>query len=176
MATTPKKPAPKGRKKPAQRKAPKKPPHGPPHVPTAETRAAVQALAANGSTHKEITDYLSKMMAARCASEHTLRKHYATELGLAKTHQRLMVSQGLYRKAVGAPATFDKQGNKLRDEVKPEVTAQIFWLKCQANWVEPQKHEHSGPEGKPIPVNISSLTDSQLDQLIARLETKVGGA
>lgn len=172
MATTPTKPAPnKGRKEPARKKAKaKKAPHRPPHVPTEQTRAAVQALAAMGTGQVEIANYLSKMMGVPCASDTTLRKHYPVELGLAKTHQKLMVSQGLYRQATGAPATYDATGNKVRDEVKPNITAQIFWLKCQAGWVEPQKHEHSGPEGKPIPVNISSLTDAQIEQLLKRLK------
>ena len=181
MATTPDKPAPARpqkaapkRKKP-KAKAAKKPPHRPPHVPTDQTRAVVQALAASGHTHDEICAYLKSMAGVKdCGTREALKKHYPTELKLSKMHQNLMVRQGLYRQAVGAPSEYDTAGNKLREEVKPNVTAQIFWGKCQAGWVEPQKHEHSGPEGKPIPVNISTLTDSQLEQLIARLEPKVG--
>ncbi len=117
---------------------------GEPHVPTEATRAAVQALAAAGEKQDQICEYLTKMMHVKCGSKHTLEKHYRTELDLAKTHQKLMVSQGLYRKAVGTPATYDKDGNKIRDEVKPEVTAQIFWLKCQGGWVEPSRFGNSG--------------------------------
>lgn len=115
------------------------PPHRPPHVPTPESRAAVQAMAALGITQAQMCEYLSKFMKLPIASENSLRKHYATEIGLAMTHQVLMVSQGLYRKAVGAPAQFDQTGNRVRDEVKPEVTAQIFWLKCKAKWQEPPR-------------------------------------
>ena len=126
----------------------KKPPHGPPHVPTPETRAAVQALSAAGETQAQICEYLTKMMHVKCGSKHTLEKHYRTELDLSKTHQKLMVSQGLYRKAVGTPATYDKDGNKIRDEVKPEVVAQIFWLKTQAGWVEPSRYGGGGGDEK----------------------------
>ncbi len=107
----------------------------------------MQALAANGETHKQICEYLTKMMGARCSSTNTLEKHYATEIGIAKTHQKLMVSQGLYRKAVGTPATFDEKGNRIRDEIKPEVTAQIFWLKCQGGWIEPSRFGGGGSSG-----------------------------
>lgn len=122
----------------------KNPPHRPPHAPTAESRAAVQAMAALGNTQAEMCDYLSKFMRLPISSENTLRRYYATEISLAKTHQRLMVSQGLYRKAVGAPASFDQTGNQLRAEIKPEVTAQIFWLKCQGGWVEPPRFVGAG--------------------------------
>lgn len=131
-------------KKPAPKKH--KPAKNDPHVPTPETRAAVQAMAASGETHKQIADYLTHFMKVGCGSDNTLRKHYAQELNLGKTHQKLMVSQGLFRKAVGAPAVFDAKGNKVRDEVKPEVTAQIFWLKCQANWVEPSRYTNTSDE------------------------------
>ena len=125
----------------------KNPPHRPPHVPTPESRAAVQALTALGTTQEQICEYLSKFMKLPLASENSLRKHYATEIGLAKTHQVLMVSQGLYRKAVGAPASFDERGNKTRDEIKPEVTAQIFWLKCKAGWQEPPRFATGDDDG-----------------------------
>ena len=179
MATTPDKPAParppkaapKKKRRKAKAKGPKKPPHRPPHVPTPESRAVVQALAASGHTHLEIAGYLQGMMRINCGKS-SLEKHYKTELGLSKMHQNLMVRQGLYRQAVGAPAEFSPAGEKLREEVKPNVTAQIFWSKCQAGWVEPQRHEHSGPEGQPIPVNISSLTTRQLEQLKSRLTGK----
>lgn len=126
---------------------PKNPPHRPPHKPTPESRAAVQAMTALGITQEQICEYLSKFMKLPLASKHSLLKHYSTEIGLAKTHQVLMVSQGLYRKAVGAPASFDERGNKTRDEIKPEVTAQIFWLKCKAGWQEPPRFATGDDDG-----------------------------
>ena len=130
---------------------------GEPHVPTPETRAAVQALVAVGEKQDQICEYLTKMMHVKCGSKHTLEKHYRTELDLAKTHQKLMVSQGLYRKAVGTPATYDKDGNKIRDEVKPEVTAQIFWLKCQGGWVEPSRWGNGDSAGADKGLSLEEL-------------------
>lgn len=121
------------------KKRKKNPPHRPPHQPTPSSRAAVQALCALGTTQEQICEYLTKFMRLPVKSKHTLQAHYRTELNNAKTHQVLMVSQGLYRKAVGVPAEYDDKGNKIRDEIKPEVVAQIFWLKAQAKWQEPNR-------------------------------------
>jgi len=56
-------------------------------------------------------------------------------------------------------------------EVQPDVTAQIFWLKNRRpeTWRDKQSHEHSGPDGKPIPVearyDLAKLTNEELIQL-----------
>lgn len=115
-----------------------KPRHRPPHEPIPEAREIIQALAALGITHEQIIEYL-KFRGLPIKSKSVLTRYYAEELASAKTHKILMVSQGLYKKAVGAPAEFDDQHNKIRDEVKAEVAAQIFWLKAQAKWQEPTR-------------------------------------
>ncbi len=178
MATTPEKPAPAQpakatrKKKPKRAKA-KRPPNRPPHVPTDATREVVRALAATGATQAEIAAYLRGMMGIKdCGSKETLAKHYPIELSLSKMHQNLMVRQGLYRQAVGAPADYDKDHNKLREELKPNVTAQIFWLKAQAGWKDNQTVTID-PDQKPIPVSVDSLSDRQLDELEARLLGKL---
>ena len=116
----------------------KNPPNRPPHEPIPEARDIIQALAALGSTYDQIVEYL-KFRGFAIKSKSVLTKYYGEELASAKTHKVLMVSQGLYKKAVGAPAEFDDQHNKIREEVKPEVAAQIFWLKAQAKWQEPSR-------------------------------------
>lgn len=119
-----------------------KPAHRPPHEPTQELREIVQALAALGITHDQIVEYM-KFRGFGVRSKFALTSHYAAELSSAKTHKVLMVSQGLYKKAVGAPAEFDEANNKIREEIKAEVTAQIFWLKAQAKWQEPSRFSGS---------------------------------
>ena len=120
----------------------KNPPHRPPHEPTQALRDIIEALAANGHTQAQIVEYL-KFRNLGIKSIHVLINHYAAELSNAKTHKILMVSQGLYKKAVGAPAEFDEAHNKIREEIKAEVTAQIFWLKAQAKWQEPSRFSGS---------------------------------
>lgn len=54
---------------------------------------------------------------------------------------------------------------------KPSVTAQIFWLKNRRPkaWRDKQEHEHSGPGGKPMQMEVrhdlSKLSDEELMQL-----------
>lgn len=156
-------------KKRRRRKKAKRPPHRPPHAPTQESKAIVRAMVANGATEDQIANYLTHMAGIPC-SHATLAKHYQPELKTGRAHAVLTVGQSLYKKAVGAPAEYNSKGEKTRDEIKPEVTAQIFYLKARAGWRDIAAVEHSGPGGKPIPVNISSLSDTQLEQLLARLK------
>lgn len=174
MATTPRKPLKPAKRVHRRREGPKPPrPHA--HKPTDQSRAVVRALVANGAREEDVCNYLKHMLNLPVASRATLAKHYAPELATARSHAQLTVAQGLYKKAVGAPAEFDVRGNKIRDEIKPEVTAQIFYLKAQAGWKDHQTVTID-PDQKPIPVSIQSLTDRQLEELEARLLKKTGAS
>jgi hypothetical protein len=62
-------------------------------------------------------------------------------------------------------------------ETGAKVTAHIFALKNAApeEWKEKVSQEHSGPNGGPIPINLSRLTDEELDEL-ERLRAKLADA
>lgn len=150
-----------------------RPQNEPRHKPNDASRAAVQALNTGGFTHEQIADYLTHMMSLPISARGVAR-YYKVQLALGKMHQVLVVSGGLYRRAAGAPAQFDGQGNQLRAEVKPDLTAQIFWLKAQAGWRDHQTVTID-PGQKPIPVSIESLTDKQLEELELRLVNKLEG-
>ena len=77
------------------------------------------------------------------------------------------VERSLYQKAIG----YEQDEVKIfmpanapepvyapyRAKIAPDTTAAIFWLKNrrQAEWREKSQHEHSGPDGGPIPTTIT---------------------
>ena len=86
-------------------------------------------MAACGITHEQI---------ARCIGEHgidpkTLRKHFADELDTASIKATASIANLLYQRAM-----------------KGDLTAMIFWLKCQAGWRERQEIAHTGKDGAPL--------------------------
>ena len=77
----------------------------------------------------------------------TLRKYFMEELDTGKTKANAEVSKALFSKAM--------EGN---------VTAQIFWLKSQAGWVDTQRLEVKG-------VTTNKLSETELKQRLAHLAT-----
>lgn len=120
----------------------------PAYVPTDQDRAVVIALAGFGHGVEAIGDHLG-------LSHPTVRKAFKKELRTARLNLHAMA---------GGALVYNLKANKW-DAVKYVHAT----LGAKFGWVEPQKHEHSGPEGAPIPVRISSLSDSQLAQLADRL-------
>jgi len=113
-----------------------------PWEPTAEDLSKMEALAARGLTEEQI---------ARSLGIHpdTLRrkkKVYAEVVEAIQTGKAkgiADIANELYQSA--------KEGN---------TTAQIFFLKCRADWVEASRLEISGLDGKPI--QLTAMTDEQL--------------
>jgi hypothetical protein len=54
----------------------------------------------------------------------TMRKYYTTELEVGHIEANAQVAQSLFRQAT--------------NDVKPNVAAAIFWMKCRAGWSENQ--------------------------------------
>ena len=76
----------------------------------------------------------------------------ALDLGESTLYEKLNkysdLSDAIKRgKATGIAHVADKL---LTNVDNGNVTAQIFYLKCQAKWKEAQSLEHSGPDGAPI--------------------------
>ena len=65
------------------------------------------------------------------------------------------IGQSLYQKAVNG-----------------DITAQKFYLKCQAGWTPTQGHEISGPEGRPIAIEQLDLSHLSNEEL-AEIEEKI---
>lgn len=125
----------------------------PAFTPTDENRRLVETLVACGVRQDVICSFIQDGQ-GKPISEPTLRKHFGEALAHGKSKANAAVAQSLFKNAM--------QGN---------TTAQIFWLKTQAGWKEtPQRHEHSGPEGAPVPIDLRTVDGDQLRALLSLLE------
>ena len=117
--------------------------------PTDEQRAAVEILAAEGMTIEQISRILGLG-----GQKRALLRECKDELGAGREviHGRLKLS--IWQQAL-LP-------------VKEAVPLKIFLAKTQLGWRETQHVEHSGT------VDIRTLSDEQLDALIARLKLREG--
>jgi hypothetical protein len=86
------------------------------HVPTEETRGLVKGCVACGASQENICSLLGGITLP------TLYKYYRKELDTATVSANVTMAQALFNNGV-------KSNN---------VTAQIFWLKARAGWVEAQ--------------------------------------
>lgn len=94
------------------------------HEPTIEIRAKVNALSSFGIRQEQIAKYIG-------ISVPTLTKYYREELETAKIDKIIQVANALFNNAV--------ENNN--------VTAQVFFLKTQANWRETDRNEEKNDKG-----------------------------
>jgi len=100
----------------------------PGHEPNEVTRQTVLMHVAVGTT---VTD-IAKLLGIGLK---TLKKHYKEELNFGRSKANASVAGKLFDRAMNG-----------------DVTAQIFWLKAQANWSDKQQVEFSSEDGT-SPVN-----------------------
>lgn len=94
-----------------------------------------------------------------------------------------IVENALYKNAIGYEydeTTIEKdmdgnvRSNKVVHKVmKPDTTAQIFWLKNRKpqEWRDKRETEISGKDGGAI--NVQNITDAEIDKRIASIESKM---
>lgn len=126
----------------------------PPHQPTPERRRTVEALVSYGIRQEDIGNILG-------IHRETLEKYYRHEIDTAAPKAHARAAETLYQLAIGSDGDIEK-GIEPRE---PNITCLIFYLKCQAKWVE--RHEISGPSGGPIETktDLSGLSTADLKQL-----------
>lgn len=109
--------------------------------PTKEERLLVELAVGAGYTQEQIADHLGR-------SIDSLQRHCRTELDKGAMRANVKVSGALYTKAM-----------------KGDIAAIIWWEKTRRGMRDTSRHEHSGPDGGAIPVNLSALSDKELEQL-----------
>src|SRR5690606_30542722 len=88
----------------------------------------------------------------------TLHEHFRIELDTGMARANAKVAESLYLQAVGAPAEFDKEGHKVREEQPRVPSAGIFWAKARMGWRE-------RVDISQVPhYDLSKLSDQELDQ------------
>lgn len=108
------------------------------HAPTPSSRRHVELLTAAGIQQTAIAGLLG-------ISVPTLKAHYGEELSFGKEKMLGQVAVTLFQQAVGRAAEFNDAGEKVRSEIKPNLTAAIFIMKCQGGWKETHVFEHVDP-------------------------------
>lgn len=87
-------------------------------------------------------------------SRATMCRLYAKELANGRAVALQNVAKTAYQMAISGKV--------------PAMT--MFWLKCQGEWREVQRVEHSGPEGKPMEVQAApTLSRDQIRQAAKEL-------
>ncbi len=102
-----------------------------------------------------------KLAAALGICEDTLRKYYREELEFGDIKSNTQIAGRLFKKAM-----------------EGDTAALIFWAKTRMGWIDVNKHEHSGPNGAPMQMelrDLSTLTDEQLDALERAAAAFAGG-
>ncbi|WP_412545807.1 hypothetical protein [Maricaulis sp. MIT060901] len=107
-------------------------------------------------------------------SEPTLRKHYGAVLRRASIEANARVGESLFRQAAGAPAQYDENGKKVRDEQLPVPSVGIFWAKCRMGWKPTERMEVTGRNGGPIPLLKAEQLKGASDEELVVLEKFFG--
>jgi hypothetical protein len=74
------------------------------------------------------------------------------------------IEESLHKRAKGYMRKIERVSRngvvECMEEVPPDPTSMIFWLKnrCREKWRDKQEHEHSGKDGAPIAINVSVTT------------------
>lgn len=89
----------------------------PSHQPAEETKRQIETLSGFGLTQDQIALVIG-------LSPPTLRKYYEHEISSGKAKACAQIAKTLFQQATKAD--------------KPNMSAAIFWLKCQAGWKENQ--------------------------------------
>jgi hypothetical protein len=94
-------------------------------------RAQVKTMVGYGIPLADIASVLS-------ICTNTLNRHFKDEIATGKTFANTQVAQALFKNAIGTPLeTKDDKGRVISKQERPgNVVAQIFWMKCQAGWVD----------------------------------------
>ena len=127
--------------------------------PTDKQRAEVEAFTIAGYSQGEIAACLG-------VDVQTLRARCRDELDFASMRLTARVAANVIRAALGSPARYDAENNKLEAEVVPQSWALTFYLKTRGKklgWTE--RAEHTGKNGGPLELDYSSLTDDELAAL-----------
>lgn len=110
--------------------------------PTAEQRSQVKLFAAYGISHEDIAEQIG-------IDPKTLRKHFRKELKTGVTEANAKIAQRLFKKAIDG-----------------DTTAMIWWTKARAGWRETQRQEVTGADGGPVQLDVSKLTDDELQAIL----------
>ncbi|HLL28570.1 MAG TPA: hypothetical protein VKT73_13080 [Xanthobacteraceae bacterium] len=129
----------------------------PQYVPTEKDRRHVELELSLGGKEADICAILE-------IDEKTFRKHFAAEIAAGVEGASRRVAHALYENAVGRPAEYNAKGKLIREEIKPQLGAQKYWLACRAGWYEyappklPNPNKAATPLGRKQQATADAMT------------------
>jgi hypothetical protein len=69
-------------------------------------------------------------------SKDRIQKYYSKDLMAGRSTANTKIAQSIYTIGIGREAVFDEQGNEIKKELKPNLTALIFLAKIRLGWHE----------------------------------------
>ena len=138
-----------------------------------ETLKVVKALAECGKTDEEIAEILS--VTFQTINNWKLQHpDFFESLKKAKDTPDDKVERSLFERACGYTRSIErlsKTGEVVDtlEEMPPDVTACIFWLKNRRpeKWRDKQDHEHSSKDGNPVFLLSKPLTAEEFEKMYA---------
>jgi hypothetical protein len=131
----------------------------PKFVPTQAMRTHVAIMAACGLPQEIMITKIINPETKRPIDIKTLEKAFRQELDRGMEEANALVSQALFKKAVG-------NGSQ-------SVSAAIFWLKCRARWKPIDGVELTGKDGDPLPTGQSTITPKEFEEIARKLISEV---
>lgn len=120
-----------------------------------KTRMTVSIMAGCGMPHDYICGQVINPTTGKAIDRNTLEKHFKSELETGKEKANGLVAQSLFKKAIG--------------NAPQNVTAAIFWLKCQAGWKGVEGIEHTGKDGAPLPTAPPPMSAGEFEKIAKNL-------
>jgi len=127
--------------------------------PTQEQRTHVAIMAACGLPQDIMITKIINPATRRPIDIKTLEKVFRKELDQGMTEANALVSQALFKKAIGNGAQ--------------SVSAAIFWLKCRARWKPIDGVELTGKDGEPLPAGQPAITPKEFEEIARKLISEV---
>lgn len=136
-------------------------------IPTPAQRERVYELSRYGAPLDDILKRLKNPVTGRPISRETFMRHFQDEYEMGQADGNVELAKVGFDLSVGRPAEFDKDGNKIRDEVRPNPSVVVAALKHRNGWGSGTKkveinHTHTKGVDPATARILDGLTDDEL--------------
>ena len=110
-------------------------------------------------------------------SASTLEKRFSAVIEKGRADGKSSLKRTQFKVAMGSPAVYDDEGNKVQAETSPNPTMLIWLGKIRLGQREVQHMRLGTPDGKPLPAQIVNiyLPHNQRDELPRVIQERISG-
>ena len=110
-------------------------------------------------------------------SESTLHKSFSSVIEKGRADGKSSLKRTQFKIAMGSPAVYDSEGNKLQAETLPNPTMLIWLGKIRLGQREVQHVRLGQPDGKPLPTQIVNIyiPSNNRDELPRVIQERLAG-